>query len=103
MAEVYLLQLVGAALIVAGAIVLAASAHAFGIPLSPAERRRASDEWNRKENVRRWPIKLEALASMVFITAGIGILIWSKFSLCEFLGYWLQPLPPTVGLLLSCR
>jgi len=103
MADVYLIQLVGAALIVAGAIVLAASAHAFGIPLSPAERRRASDEWNRSEDKRRWPIRLESLASIMFIAAGIGILIWSKFSLCEFLAYWLPPLPPTVSLLLSCR
>ena len=37
----------GLVLAIAGMIGLTASAHLFGTPLSPTEKRRASDEWNR--------------------------------------------------------
>jgi len=102
-ANLFLIQLVGVVLAVAGTIALTASARLFGTPLSPAERRRASDEWNRKQKVNRLPINLEAIMSMIFFLGGIGILIWSKFEFCAFLTYWLPSTPEVMRLLLSCR
>jgi len=102
MANVYLIQLVGVILTVAGLIALTASTHLFGTRLSPAERQRASDEWNRKRNVYRLPINLETITSTLFLLGGVGILTWSKFNLCAFLAYWLPPLPEAVRLFLSC-
>jgi hypothetical protein len=101
--NIYLIQLVGVMLAAAGIIALMASVHLFGMPLSPAEKRRASDEWNRKRGVYRLPINLESIVSAIFFLGGIGILTWSKFELCAFLAYWLPPLPDAVRLLLSCR
>jgi|ERR1043166_3570777 4-amino-4-deoxy-L-arabinose transferase-like glycosyltransferase len=103
MESLYLIQLVGVVLVTAGLIALTAAAHVFGAPLSPEEKRRASDEWNRRRDAYRLPINLEAVASTIFFLGGIGILIWSKFSLCAFLAYWLPPLPALAKLLLSCR
>lgn len=103
MANRYLLQLAGVILVIAGVIALVASTHLFGTPLSPAEKRRASDEWNRRGNAYRLPINLEAIVSALFFLGGMGILVWSKFSLCEFLAYWLPSLPQAVTLFLSCR
>jgi hypothetical protein len=101
--NIYLIQLVGVMLAAAGIIAMTASAHLFGTPLSPAEKRRASDEWNRRRDTYRFPINLESIASAIFFLGGIGILLWSKFELCAFLSYWLPPLPEGVRLLLSCR
>ena len=103
MANVFLIQMVGLVLAIAGAIALTASAHLFGTPLSPAERRRASDEWNRRRDVYRLPINLESIVSALFFLGGIGILVWSKFELCAFLAYWFPSLPEVAKLLLSCR
>src|SRR6266496_847925 len=100
MADLYLIQLVGVVLVTAGVIALTAAAHIFGAPPSPAEKRRASDEWNRRRNVYRLPVNLEAIASTIFFLGGIGILIWSKFNLCTFLAYWFPPLPALAQLLL---
>jgi len=103
MANVYLVQLVGVILAVAGMMALTASARVFGTPLSPAEKRRSSDEWNRRRDVYRLPINIETIASIVFFLGGIGILAWSKFNLCAFLAYWFPPLPEAMRLLLSCK
>jgi hypothetical protein len=103
MANIFLIQLVGVMLAIAGMIALTVSAHLFGTPLSPAEKRRASDEWNRRKDAYRLPISLEAIAATIFFLGGIGILTWSKFNLCAFLAYWLPSLPATIRLLLSCR
>ena len=103
MPNVLLIQLVGVVLTVAGLISLMASAHMFGIPLSPAEKRRASDEWNRKRDAYRLPINLETILSAIFFLGGIGILVWSKFEFCAFLAFWLPPLPEAVKLLLACK
>jgi len=103
MADIYLIQLVGILLTMAGVIALAASAHPFGTPFSPAAKRRASDEWNRRRDMHRLPINLETIASTILFLGGIGILTWSKFNLCGFLAYWVPPLPETVRLVLSCR
>lgn len=102
MANIYLVQLVGVMLATAGMIALIASTHMFGRPLSPAEKRRASDEWNRSRKTYSLPVNLEAITSLIFFLAGIGILTWSNFSLCAFLAYWVPPLPGVVRLLLSC-
>jgi hypothetical protein len=98
-----LIQLIGVVLTGAGLIALIASAHVFGTPLSPAEKRRASDEWNRKRDAYRLPINLETVVSAIFFLGGISILIWSKFEFCAFLAYWFPPLPEAVQLLLACR
>jgi hypothetical protein len=95
--------MVGVILTVAGIIALTASAHLFGTPMSPAERRRASDEWNRRTKVYRLPLNLETIISGIFFLGGIGILVWSKFEHCAFLAYWLPSLPDVARLLLSCR
>jgi hypothetical protein len=103
MTNIYLIQLVGVILGIAGMVALTVSAHLFGTPLSPAEKRRASDEWNRRRDAYRLPINLETIASAAFLLGGLGILTWSKFELCAFLAYWLPPLPEAIRLLLSCR
>ena len=103
MADVFLIQLVGVVLALTGFIALTATAGLFGSPLSPAEKRRASDEWNRKQNVYRLPISLESIVSTVFLLGGIWILIWSRFDLCAFLAHWFPPLPDLAKLVLSCR
>src|SRR5215210_1373980 len=93
MADIFVIQFVGMVLAMTGFIALTASAGLFVSPLSPAEKRRASDEWNRKRNAYRLPISLETIVSTVFLLGGIGILVWSRFELCGFLAYWLPPLP----------
>jgi hypothetical protein len=102
-ASIFLIQLVGVVLAVAGFIALTASAHLFGRPLSPAERQRASDEWNRRKTVFRLPLNLETILSSIFFLGGVGILVWADFDLCTFLAYWLPPLPAVARLLLSCK
>ncbi|HUE98382.1 MAG TPA: hypothetical protein VMN99_03950 [Anaerolineales bacterium] len=103
MANVFLIQLIGVVLVIAGMIALTASTHLFGAPVSPAERRRASDEWNRRRDVYRLPFNFETIISSIVFLGGLGILTWSKFNLCAFLAYWLPSLPEAMRLLLSCR
>lgn len=105
MPNTFLIQLIGVVLAVAGMIALIASAHLFGTPMSPAERRRASDEWNRRRDAftYRLPINLETILSAIFLFGGIGILVWSKFELCAFLAFWLPSLPEVARVLLSCK
>ena|SRR5688572_24315435 len=103
MADFFLIQLVGVVLALTGFIALTATAGSFGSSLSPEEKRRASDEWNRKRNVYRLPISLETIVSTVFLFGGLWILIWSRFDLCAFLAYWFPPLPDLAKLVLSCR
>jgi len=98
-----LIQLVGVVLTVAGLIALTASAHVFGTPISPAEKRRGSDEWNRRRDAYRLPVNLDTILSGIFLLGGISILAWSKFELCTFLVYWFPPMPDAIKLLLSCR
>lgn len=102
MEEIFIIQFVGAVLAITGFIALTASAGLFGYPLSPADKRRASDEWNRKPNTYRLPIGLETIVSLIFLFAGIGILVWSRFELCGFLAYWFPPLPEVLKSVLSC-
>src|SRR5919112_641477 len=102
MPEIFIVQLVGVVLAMTGFIALTASVGLFGSPLSAADKRRASDEWNRKRNAYRLPISLETIVSTIFLLGGIGILLWSSFELCGFLGYWFPPLPELAKLVLSC-
>ncbi|HJQ14651.1 MAG TPA: hypothetical protein VJ830_07895 [Anaerolineales bacterium] len=103
MENIFLVQMIGVVLAVAGVIALTASAHVFGTPMSPAERRRASDEWNRRRNAYRLPFNLETIVSTIFFLGGTGIMIWSGFQLCAFLAYWLPSLPGVARIVLSCR
>ena len=103
MADIFLIQLVGVVLALTGFIALMATAGLFSSSLSPAEKRRASDEWNRKRNTYRLPIGLEVVVSTIFLVGVISILVWSKFELCGFLAYWFPPLPGLAKLILSCR
>lgn len=103
MLDIYFVQLLGLVLAAAGLIALAASAHIFGPPMTPAQRRRASDEWNRKKNAYQLPVPLEAIASASVFVGGLGILLWTRFNLCDFLAYWLPPLPEVLRLFLACR
>lgn len=102
MANFYLVQLIGVILATAGLIALMASTRLFGPRFSPAERRMASDEWNRRRDRHRLPISFETLAAILVLAGGAAILIWSKFNLCMFLAYWIPTLPLTVRLFLSC-
>jgi hypothetical protein len=103
MADLFLIQLVGVLLALTGFIALIATAGLLSSPLSPADKRRASDEWNRKRNVYRLPISLETIVSTLFLLGGVWILIWSRFELCGFLAHWFPPLPNLAKLVLSCR
>src|SRR5574338_500801 len=103
MADVFLVQLIGVVLALTGFIALTASAGLLGSPLSPDDKRRASDEWNRKPNTYRLPLSLESIVSTIFLLGGIGSLIWSRFELCGFLAHWFPPLPELAKLVLSCR
>jgi|SRR5215208_3788915 len=103
MANAYLIQLVGVIVTIAGAIALTISAGLFGTPSSPAEKRRASDDWNRRKDIYRLPVNPESVVSVIFFLGGIGILVWSNFNPCAFLAYWWPALPDAVRLLLSCR
>ena len=103
MADIFIIQLVGVVLVLTGFVSLTASAGLFGYPLSPADKRRAGDEWNRRQDTYRLPINLESIVSTVFLLGGIGILIWSNFELCVFLTHWFPTLPGLVKLILSCR
>jgi hypothetical protein len=102
MVNIYLIQLVGVILLVAGFIALMASSQVFGTRLSPAEKRRVSDEWNRRGDVYRLPISMETIISILMFFSGVVLLLWSKFNLCGFLAYWLPPMPEIVKLFLSC-
>jgi hypothetical protein len=103
MVNIFLTQLVGVMLTAVGILALMASAHLFGTPLTPADRKKASDEWNRRRNVYSLPIDLSTLIAVIVFVGGIGILTWSKFKLCIFLAYWLPNLPEAVKLLLACK
>ena len=103
MVNIYLTQLVGVMLTGAGILALMASAHLFGTPLTPADRKKASDEWNRRANGYSLPISFSTILSTVVFLGGIGILTWSKFNVCIFLGYWLPTLPEALKLLLTCK
>jgi hypothetical protein len=103
MANEHMIHLVGVVLTVAGSIALIASAHVFGSPQSPADKRQASDEWNRRRDTYRFPVDLEMIVSAIFFVGGIAILIWSRFELCAFLAYWLPSMPAAIRVLLSCR
>jgi len=103
MVNIYLTQLVGIMLTGAGILALMASAHLFGSPLTPSDRKKASDEWNRRASAYSLPISFNTILSAVVFLGGIGILTWSKFNICVFLGYWLPTLPDTIKLLLTCK
>jgi len=100
MTNPYFIQLIGIILTVAGMVALTATAHLFGKPLSRDERLRTGE---RRSNVSRLPINLETVASAVVFLVGIGILTWTKFSLCAFLIYWLPDLPVAIKFWLACR
>jgi hypothetical protein len=102
-ASIFLIQLIGVVMTIAGFIALTASAHLFGRPMSPAEKQRASDEWNRRKRVFRLPLTLETIASSIIFLGGIGILLWAGFDLCAFLAFWLPSLPNVARLVLSCQ
>ena len=100
MTNPYFIQLIGIILTVAGMVALTATSHIFGKPLTRDERLRMGE---RQSNVFRLPINLETVASAGVFLAGIGILTWSKFSLCAFLIYWLPDLPLAIKFWLACR
>ena len=100
MTNSYLVQLVGILLTGAGMVALTVASRLFGRPLTREERIRMGD---KPSGTYRLPINLETIASAVLFLAGVGILKWSKFSLCAFLAYWLPDLPEAIRLLLSCR
>ena len=99
MTNLYFIQLIGILLTVAGMVALTAASGIVGRPLSRDERLQMGKE---RSNVYRLPLKLEMIVSAVVFLAGIGILTWSKFNFCAFLGYWLSDIPIVIKLFLSC-
>jgi hypothetical protein len=99
MAKIYFIQLIGVLLIGMGMAALTAVSYLYGKPLTRAERRGAG---LKNSNVHALPINLETLLSAAFLLGGIGLLTWSKFSVCAFLGYWLPDLPDAIMFLLAC-
>jgi hypothetical protein len=99
MTTIYVIQLVGLLLTVAGMIALAASSKLFGTRLDRSDRRRSE----RGGDTYQLPINWTTLASTTFFLGGIGILAWSKFNMCSFLNYWLPDLPDAVRIFLACR
>jgi hypothetical protein len=100
MSNIYFFQLIGVLLTGLGMIALTASSYLYGKPLSRDERFRMGE---KRTNVRWLPINLETMLSAALFLGGMGILAWSKFSLCAFLAYWLPDLPDAIMFLLSCR
>lgn len=99
MQDKFLIQLIGVLIAAAGAVALMATAYLYGMPLTREEKRRRGEHGN----VYNLPFNLETLASTLFLLAGVGILAWSKFDLCEFLSHWLPDLPGSIRIFLSCR
>ena len=100
MTNPYFIQLIGILLTAAGVIALTAVAGIFGRPLTREEKLRVDE---KLRDAYRLPINLETVASGLLFLAGIGLLKWSKFSLCAFLAYWLPNLSDAMRHLLSCR
>jgi len=99
MTNIYFFQLVGVLLTGLGMIGLSASYYLYGQPLSRKEQVRLG----KNSSFRRMPIRIDTVASVAFFLGGMGILTWSKFSLCTFLAYWLPNLPNAIRFILSCR
>ena len=100
MTNIYFIQLIGVLVTGLGMIALTVSYYLYGIPLSRDEEIRMNKTGKR---FRRMPFNLETIISSIFFLGGMGILTWSKFSLCAFLNYWLPTMPDAIMFLLSCR
>jgi len=100
MSNIYFIQLIGVLLTGLGMVALTVSSYLYGMPLSQEEKRRTGE---KRSNVSHLPINLETIVSSVFFLGGMGILAWSKFNLCGFLGYWLPNIPDAILFWLSCR
>jgi hypothetical protein len=98
MANPYFIQLIGLLLTLAGMIALTASAKCFGTPLTRGEQRSSG----QRGNSYSLPINWSAPASGAFFLGGMGMLTWSEFDMCPFLGYWMTNLPEALKLFLSC-
>lgn len=83
-----------------GMIALTASYYLYGKPLSRDEEIRMNKPG---KGLRQMTFNLETIVSAVFFLGGLGILTWSKFSLCSFLNYWFPTMPDAFMFLLSCR
>jgi len=99
MPNIYLIQLVGVITTGLGMIALTASSYMYGKPLSHEEKQRMGKTGS---NISRLPINLETILSALLFLGGMGILTWSKFSLCGFLSYWMPYLPDAIRFLLAC-
>jgi hypothetical protein len=99
MMSVYFFQLVGVLMTLIGVVALTIVSHIFGSPLSYEEKRRTGTQGN----VYRMPVNLEAIAAVVILLGGVGILFWSNFEPCAFLNYWLPSLSSVYRVLLACR
>ena len=100
MTNIYFIQLIGVLVTGLGMIALTATYYLYGNPLSRDEEIRMN---KTGKGLRRMPFNLETIISSIFFLGGMGILTWSKFSLCAFLNYWLPTMPDAIMFLLSCR
>jgi hypothetical protein len=99
MSDIYFIQLIGVLITAAGVVALIVSAKLYGTPLTREEQERSG----QRGDSYRLPINLTTIASAAFFLGGIGILTWSKFDMCSFLGYWIPNLPEALRIFLSCR
>jgi len=100
MNNIFFIQLIGILVTIMGMVALTVSARLFGTPLTRDEKRRLGHE---NQNTYRLPINMETILSSILFIGGMGILSWSKFSLCAFLAYWAPNISDAIMFLLSCR
>lgn len=86
-------------MVLGGLAALTVVAQVFGSPLNQDEKRRRG----MHGNVHRLPVSLEAIAAVVILLGGVGILYWAKFEPCAFLNYWVSSLSSVYRVLLACR
>jgi len=99
MSNIQLFQLAGVIFIGLGMMGLGALAYTSGAPLSREENHRLG----KRGNTYRLPINLETLLAAALLLGGLGLLNWTKFELCAFLGYWIPNLPEALRMMLNCR
>ena len=100
MGNIYFIQLIGVLVTFLGMVALTVSAQVFGTPLTRDEKRRLGRE---HKNTYSLPVNIETIASAILFLGGMGILSWSKFSLCAFLAYWVPNTSDAIMFLLSCK
>jgi hypothetical protein len=100
MSNPYVIQSIGLVITAVGILALIAFTTLYGRPLSDDERIRMGE---KRRDRYRLPINLETLLATVILLGGVGILYWSKFDPCLFIGHWVPNLPDTIMASFQCK